>query len=243
MSSIESQTLANRFKFIAEAVAWRYGSQKKSVRSKVKSELLNDPFYRVLLNYEHLPMSGSVVDFECGIGVFLAYISALRILGKSAGDGRLSPSPLVGLETREDLATLARSALDANASIHLGALETFAIPECRLVLLRKVLLYLTQQEQQRWLEAISARLETGGVLILQEPDIEGFGKASLVRFNIWLDNRLHRNQPRQANPKTIRQWKEQLEALGFEVEIKLPTGEWYLHNPLLFARKINSPQQ
>ena len=98
MSSSATQSAANRFRFLAEAAAWRYRPQGALVRRRVREKLLRDPVCRWLLASARLPAEGLLLDLGCGEGAVLALLACAQSLGRP-GDGKRGPGArLLGIE-------------------------------------------------------------------------------------------------------------------------------------------------
>ncbi len=236
MSTSETHAAANRFRFLAEAVAWRYRAQGFAVRRAVHQQLLRDPVYRELFAANRLPMEGLVLDLGCGRGVFLALAACAQNLGM--GDGKRGAKPsLMGVEPRPDLAESARLALSGQAEIITGDLRHAALPPCRMAVLLDVLLWMELEEQDKLLERLAATLENGGRLILREPDAGAFGHLLALRLWASFSGLLGRGPSYRLHTRSGEEWKRRLESLGLQVE-RLPTeSRAGFSKVLLLARK------
>jgi len=85
MSASETHTAANRFRFLAEAVAWRYRAQGFAVRWRVHKKLLRDPLYRELVAAGRLPTEGLCWTWVAA-GVFLALVVCAQTLGMGGAE-------------------------------------------------------------------------------------------------------------------------------------------------------------
>lgn len=233
MSSSATQTAANRFRFLAEAVAWRYRAQGFAVPRLVRQTLLRDPFYRGLFAANRLPAEGLALDLGCGRGVFLGFLACAQTLGMAGGGKRGANSRLVGIERRPDLAESARAALDGQADIITGDLRSEPLPRCRLAVAQHVLRCLRPEEQDSLLERLAAALEDGGLLILHEIDAGAcWQRAGLRLSGLLLGRKKQRSHPRSAG-----EWQQRLESLGLRTE-RLPTDGWAgFGKALLLAHK------
>jgi len=235
MSASETHTAANRFRFLAEAVAWRYRAQGFVVRWRVHKKLLRDPLYRELVAAGRLPTEGLVLDLGCGRGVFLALLVGAQALGMGGGGKRGAKLSLMGIEPRPELAESARLALAGQAEIVTADPRHAVLPACRTAVLLDVLLHLEREEQDRLLERLAAALEEGGRLILREPDAGAVGQWIIMRFWTGLPGGGRRPRP---HPRSGEEWQKRLESLGLQVESRVAESWMGFSKVLLTARKI-----
>jgi len=241
MSSSETQTAANRFRFLAEAVAWRYRPQGFAVRQLVRQKLSQDPFYRGLFAAGHLPAEGLVLDVGCGRGVFLALVACAQSLGMAGGGKRGADSRLVGIELRPEAAESARAALGDKADIITGDARGETFPPCRAAIVQDVLIYLRPEEQDSLLERLAAALEEGGLLILREADGGSFWRRTGIRLAGGLAGLLPGGKRERLHPRSGEEWKNRLESLGLRAE-KIPAGGGAgFGKALLIAHKVCAP--
>lgn len=237
MPASETQTAANRFRFLVEAAVWRYRAQGFAVRRAVRRMLLGDPFYRELLAAGRLPREGLLLDLGCGRGALLALLSSEQSVGNGRG-GRHTLS-LLGIEPDPALAESARQALADKADIVTCELGEAELPACRAALVLDVLFRLEPGQQDRVLERLAAALEEGGLVILREPDAKVFacraGLALWARTLGWL----RRERDLRFYPRSGEEWKARLAALGLRVESLDMGGKKGWPKVLLAARKAN----
>lgn len=237
MSASETQTAANRFRFLVEAVTWRYRAQGFAVRRIVRKQLLSDPIYREWLAAGVLPSEGLVLQLGCGRGVFLALMACSHTLGMGAGQKKGGRLQLMGVEQNADKAESARLALAERADILLSELPQATLPSCRMVVLLDVLRYLEAEAQDQLLERIAAALETDGYVMLREWDANGFWRRQLVRLLAMLEALQEGKRKRDIYPRSKEDWKKGLESLGLHVESRVTGSGIGLSKILLTARK------
>lgn len=218
MSSSSTQTAANQFRFLADAVAWRYRPQGWAVCWQVRRRLLHDPFYRQLLAHSHLLSTGIVLDLGCGRGVLLALIASAQTLGMAGLGRRTQTAHLIGIEAAPVLADSARRALDGKADILSGELTRIALPCCSTAVLQDVLLYLPPPQQAQLLQRLVAELAPGGTILLCEPDAGTWLRQMGVRLAGLGLSLCGGPERRRAYPKSRADWTQQLAGLGLTVE-------------------------
>lgn len=237
MSSNETQTAANRFRFLAEAAAWRYRPQGFAVRWLAQQKLVRDPFYRELLAGNCLPSAGTLLEVSCGRGILLALLVCAQTVGMAGGGKRLENIRLLGIEADPKLAESARLALLGQAEIILGDPLHADLPPCRVAVLHDALLCLPPDAQDRLLRRVVAGLEAGGLLILREPDADALARRVGVHLAVTALG-LGRGQEKcHAYPRGQEEWIRQLESLGLAVESRPAVGAAGFAKVLLLARK------
>ncbi len=237
MSSDDTQTADNRYRFLAEAAAWRYRAQGLAVYWMVRQNLLRSRFYRELLVAKRLPLDGALLDIGCGRGVLLALLACMRGLGLTEGAKRENKLRLVGLEMCPEKAEFARLALPGAAEIIVGDAREATLPPCRTAILKDVLLYLDPEEQDKLLERTVSSLEKGGLIIMQTFDAKDFGCRAILGLARWAFGLTLGGIKKPLNLRSGQEWKRRLESLGLHVEtVPLRTGTGFCKE-ILLARK------
>jgi SAM-dependent methyltransferase len=236
LSSAETQTAANRFRFLAEAAAWRYRAQGFWIQRAVRKELLREPFYRELLAAGRLPQEGLLLDLGCGRGILLALLAC--VYSGAVGTSELRTKlRLSGIEQDAGKAEMARAALAGKADIITCALGDAAPPPCRAAIALDALFRLPTDQQDRLLECLSAALQEGGVLLLREPDAGAFGCRFGLRLLANLRGLLRGKRAGRIHPRSSEEWKQRLSDLGLRVESVQTGGKMASAKVLLMAKK------
>ncbi len=237
MSSADTQAALNRFRFLAEAVAWRYRAQGCVVHWRVRQSLLHDPFFRELVAANRLPPEGVLLDIGCGRGVFLALLACAQGLGMVEGGKRGTTMRLIGLESRREDAESARLALAGEAEIIVGDVRETRFPPCRTAIWEEALLDLEPEAQDKLLERVVSSLEEGGLLVLRALDAESFACRVAIGLNRWALGLVSGERRKRRLPRSGQEWKTRLELLGLHVEtVPMKTGMGFC-KMLLLARK------
>ncbi|MDD5037372.1 MAG: class I SAM-dependent methyltransferase [Methylococcaceae bacterium] len=219
MASSDTQTAANRFRFLAEAAAWRYRNQGLIVHRSVRNQLMRDPVYREILALSDFPPHGLVLELGCGRGLLLSLLVCASNLGMLPG-GRSGKHRWVGIEGNGELAETARLALANEAEIMTGDLRLETLPTCRLVLMLDILLRLQPAEQEALLERAVQALEPGGLIVLRETDAGPGWRQAVISLTQKAHGLLNRECRRPLYPRSAVAWTKQLESLSLAVVAK-----------------------
>lgn len=218
MSTPDSQTAANQFRFLVEATAWRYRNAGLLAYGLALAQLRHDPFYRELIKRKMLPPDGSVLHLGCGQGILLALLATARALDMMPGGVGGAKRTLRGIEADTAQAELARTALGSEAEIMVGDWRREALPACRVAILLDVLCHLEPEEQEAFLNRLTGALEPGGILVVRETDSAAGWRFAATE----LAERLRAlSRGRWQHPRGFRsakEWRNKLAALGFVVE-------------------------
>ena len=208
----------------------------------VRGKLKYDPMYRAILDSGLLPDKGRLVDLGCGRGILLALIQSATEARSSPNETSTLAAPpraleLRGVEQREDLARVARTATRDAVAIETEDLAGYDPPPAEVVLLLDVLHYMLADQQVALIRRVSATIPRGGLLLVREPD------ASLGLRFLWtrLSERLcavFRLRGRQPFCyRSGEEWCKLLGDLGFEtVRSEMWSGTPF-GNVLIEARK------
>lgn len=128
-----------------------------------------------------IPRDATVLDLGCGYG-FLPLM-----LGLCSGERQIT-----GIDYDEGkIAVAAKAALELDhVSFMTGNLESYEIPETRVIILNDVLHYLTEELQMSLLERCMAALPDDGILILRDADAELKKRTLFTKFTEFQSTRL-----------------------------------------------------
>jgi SAM-dependent methyltransferase len=197
-----------------------------------KGKLSGDPAFVQILKRGWIKPHSRVVDIGCGQGLLSALLMATQELhqqGQWPGDWPAAPThvKVTGIELMASDVQRAREALSAHRAqfdFVVGDMRSAEFGKADHVVILDVLHYVPYEDQNEVLQRVKASLAPAGSLILRIGDAAGgFG----FTFSNWVDNvvmfaRGHR-LPR-LYCRSVAQWKEQLESLGFRVTV-LPMSE------------------
>ena len=208
----------------------------------VLGKLKRDPVYKTLLRSGLLPDRGDLVDLGCGRAIVPAMIVG-AVRSHAAGAWPASwPAPpreltLTGVEVRESVADVARTALAGLATIETASLADYTPPAADALLLLDVLHYLDTATQERVLERACAALRPGGVLLLREADADAGLRFFFTRAGERINSILRGEPRRRFAYRSLASWRGALERCGLAVET-LPTSQGTpFGNGLLVGRR------
>ncbi len=209
----------------------------------VRAKLLWDPVFLGTLQAGLLPSGGRLLDIGTGRGILLSLLVAAQRqhAAEEWPDGWPPPPtalPLVGIELRRGHAAVAARALGEHAQIDRADALGHVLPSCRSATLLDVLHYLPREDQERLLARVRDALAPDGTLLLREADAGGGALFVVTRMSERLMSIL-RGRPRQTLCyRSAHDWRELLEELGFEVELRPMSGSLPFRNVLLVGRRV-----
>ena len=215
----------------AGTFAWRFARGKLGM----------DPVFKYLLSQGLIAPDARVLDLGCGQGLLT---SLLREAGRMATQGHWpadwAASPVgarvTGIEMMPRDVARARAALAGAPEFICGDMRHTPFPAVDAVVILDVLHYIGVAEQNMLLTRVRQALPIGGCLLLRIGDTAERGG---FRNSQWVDHivtfvRGHRIRP--VFCRTLAQWTQQLESLGFEVQAQPMSQGTPFANVLLIAR-------
>jgi SAM-dependent methyltransferase len=209
-----------------------------------RGKLRHDPVYLQLLQRGLLPDGdGRLLDLGCGRGILLSLlVTARERLARGLYPEGWPPPPcgleLVGIETSARAATVARSALGAEARIEVADLRDAPLPPARAALLLDVLHYLPAAAQEELLARVAAALPPGGLLLVRDADAGGGWRFTATRIQERACALARRHWRQRFHYRSAAEWRRLLEAAGFEVDVAPMAGGTPYANVLLAGRRI-----
>ncbi len=212
---------------VFDAAAYRFLDVGVTAWEFARAKLRRDPIYSAAL--AGLPLSGStLVDVGCGQGITLAVLfeaSSAASRGEWPPGSPLPPSfgRLIGIETRARVAAMARRALRESADIVHDAAPAGLPAQLTAAVVFDVLHLMSALDQERLIEALFARLEPGGMVLVRDVDAAAGAGFHAVRIGNRLKN-LAVGQFRQTfHFRTADQWEALFAGAGFAAE-RSPMG-------------------
>ena len=206
-----------------------------------RGKLGMDPVFRYLLSQGLIAPDAHVLDIGCGQGLLT---SLLREAGRMATQGHwpagwaASPTGarVTGIEMMPRDVARARAALAGGRAFICGDMRHTPFPAVNAVVIPDVLHYISVVEQDALLARVRQALPAGGCLLLRIGDTaerKGFRNSQWVAHIVTFV-RGHRIRP--VFCRTLAQWTQQLESLGFEVQARPMSQGTPFANVLLIAR-------
>lgn len=190
-----------------------------------RGKLAGDPVFRGLLQRGDLPAQARVLDIGCGQGLLASLLQACNDMQKagpwpSAWPVAASATAYTGIELMpKDVARAehALRGLPLAPRFICADMCKSAFPACDVVVILDVLHYVDHGAQDRVLQQVRDALLPQGRLLLRvgdQADSRGFAASQWVdRIVTWA--RGHRVPPTWG--RTVQQWTQSLQALGFDV--------------------------
>lgn len=212
-----------------------------------RGKLGQDPIFMAILRQGLLPRRGRFLDLGCGQGSFFAWLLAARDLYASGRWPAQWPEPpqpeqLRGLELMQNDVerwNKAFGSMHALARVEQGDMCKSAFTEVEAITILDALHYFNHEQQQQVLSRIYRALTPGGVFLTRIGDVS----AGLpYRISNWVDHvvtfsRGHRLP--QLYGRTLSDWRDQLEAIGFTVQAQKMSGSRPFANVMLVCRKTD----
>jgi len=224
--------LASRRYRPAGITAWRFA----------RGKLRGDPVYRAVWEGPWI-QQGTIVDVGCGPGLMFAlFVSAQE-------SGEIEPMlewrrecRLVGIETRSQVASIARLALGSFAEVISADARQSPLPCCHTVLLFDVLHMMPAPDQETLLKAILCALAPNGVILIREADAAAGWRFHVVRFANRMKALLKGYSSRGFHFRSTAEWSEWLQTHGLDVEFHPMHQGTPFGNVLLVARSRAKPR-
>jgi uncharacterized protein (DUF2062 family)/trans-aconitate methyltransferase len=230
------------FVALAARAADRYVSTSITAWEFARGKLRGDPLYRTVLSGCALPSGGILVDVGCGQGLMLALLAECEASSRAGTWPSTWPPAavfdrLVGIETRPRVASIARQALGAAASIVEGDARAHVPRGARVVLFFDVLHMMPAADQEHLLKSTAALLDDGGMILIREPDAGSGWRFTAVRAGNRAKALLTGNWRQTFHFRTAKEWTGCLARLGFHVDVRAAGEGTPFANVLFVASK------
>jgi trans-aconitate methyltransferase len=210
-----------------------------------RSKLRRDPVFVGLLEKGIIGDASRLVDLGCGQGLLASWLQSARALYDAGNWPHEWPAPpridrVLGVELMPNDVERARRALAGRADFRVGDIRSFDYGRAEVVVILDVLHYLDFDDQLKVLRRVRAALPAGGQLVTRVGD----GAGGLpFHFSRWVDRavsaaRGHR-LPRLCC-RSVDDWAQQLEILGFRVE-SMPMARHTPFANVLLSARVESP--
>lgn len=212
-----------------------------------QGKLGRDPVFRGLLARGDLPPAARVVDIGCGQGLLASLLAAIDGCSEWPAEWPAPPrgARYHGIELMQRDVTRAESALAGlvpRPSFDCADMREAALPPCDVVVILDVLHYVNHADQQALLQRVHQALQPGGRLLLRVGDAgqrRGFVISQWVdRLVTWV--RGHRVPPTWG--RTVAQWQQLLQGLGFAVQpVSMSQGTPFAN--VLLVAQVGAPKE
>ena len=227
---------------LLDAAAQPYAAAGRYAFHFARGKLRHDPVYFFLLRRGLLPDRGRLLDVGCGRGLLLALLRAARESHRAGTwpPGWAAPPlhlELTGIDLRADHVLIAHTALGDDARLEARDLRDFDFPPSAAIVLLDVLLYLSEDEQQRVLGKAAAALESGGVLLLREADAGAGVTYGLSQLSERLLEALRGRPFARLRYRRAAEWLGLLESLELTVAMEPMSEGTPFANVLFICKK------
>ena len=237
------------FQRIVMRAAARYRPTGRGPYYFARGKLSGDPVFATLLRDGLIKDAARIVDVGCGLGVLAALLAAAETSDAHAASEwpqTWSAPPkdwtLRGFDLRRKAVAAGRDALGDLAdrvSLNVGDARVVTLPACDAIVMLDVLHYMDRAAQQELLEGAYQALAAGGVLLLRVGDMTTHWRSRFTWLVDWWVTLLRDRRWPHMHCRTLVEWKQLLESIGYCV-VAQPMSEGTLFaNVLLIARKSN----
>ena len=187
-----------------------------------RGKLGGDPAFFGLLQNGLIPAKSRILDLGCGQGLLAAWLAAADVVS-SAGNWpqEFPPAPQVatyrGIELMPRDAQRAKVVTGNGISVEQGDIRTADFASADVVVILDVLHYMPLSAQDDVLNRVRRALEPAGTLLLRIGDSAGGWPFHLSNYVDSVVAIARGHKPGRLHCRTLRQWKSDLENLGFAV--------------------------
>jgi uncharacterized protein (DUF2062 family) len=185
-----------------------------------RGKLSGDPIYAAALSTEFPGATGTLLDIGCGQGITLALVAEAQETARQGTWDTTRPDPpqfsrLVGVETRQRVATIAARALEHEAEIISGDARDAELPAHDVAVIFDVLHMMPDEDQRRLLRAVRARMAPTGRLLVREADAAAGWRFAMVRLGNGLKALVSGRWGQRFTFRTAAAWRTLLYEEGF----------------------------
>ncbi len=235
-------TPADWLRRMVDAAAAPYRDAGRFAWHFARGKLMGDPAFAGLLRLGLIPPAARVLDLGSGQGLLASWLLAAQ-QQHACGDwppgwpAAPQGTVLQGIELMPRDVDRARAALGKTATFIQGDICQAEFSPSDTVVILDVLHYITLQAQDAVLRRVRDALAPGGVLLLRVGDAAGGLRFRLSNWVDFIVTRVRGHATTQLYCRTLTDWTQALQQLGFSVEIVPMSQGTPFANVLLVARK------
>jgi len=216
----------------------RYAGTSITAWEFARGKLRHDPLYRAAVCEGLLSSGRTLVDIGCGQGLTLALlVEARRLAREGAWPQEWPAAPcfekMVGVETRANVAALARGALADEAEIVTSDARATAPIHADAILVFDVLHMMRAEDQDTLIAKLAASLEPGGVMFVREADASAGWRFLAVRMGNRLKALLVGAFRQEFHFRTESDWQACFARHGLRADVR-PMGQGTPFGNVLF---------
>lgn len=225
------------FEGVVERAAQRFRRCGRGPYHFARGKLGGDPVFAIVLRQRLIADGARVVDIGCGQGVLAALLAEAETAGPVAAARGWT---LHGFDLRaRAVAHGARALADLGARVALKVADARnePLPACSVAVMLDVLHYLDHAGQEDLLRRVWASLAPDGTLLLRVSDAASGWRFRVTLVGDWLITFARGTPWPRFWCRTLREWFELLERLGFDI-LTVPASQGTpFANVLLVCRR------
>ena len=241
-----SHTTAAWLAGLVDAAAAPYRPAGRFAWHFARGKLAGDPAFAGLLQFGLIPARARVLDLGCGQGLLASWLLAAQRSHAAGNWPQAWPAPpqttaLRGVELMACDVSRANAALGDAARFEQGDIRSAPFGNADAVVILDVLHYIDRPAQDVVLRRVRDALTPGGVLLLRVGD----AAAGLpFRISNWVDfivTRARGHRTAHLYCRTLEEWMQALQALGFTVK-PMPMSQGTPFANVLLVATVGAPR-
>jgi SAM-dependent methyltransferase len=225
------------FEGVVERAAQRFRPCGRGPYHFARGKLGRDPVFALMLRQRLITDGARVVDIGCGQGVLGALLAEAEAAGPVAAARGWT---LHGFDLRtRAVAHGARALADLGARVALKVADARnePLPACSVAIILDVLHYLDRAGQENLLRRVRAALASDGTLLLRVSDAASGWRFRVTLVGDWLITFARGTLWPRFWCRTLNEWVELLERLGFAIATVPASEGTPFANVLLVCRR------